>query len=63
MEKISGFFAWKLLKIAFKMKTLPIDDRNQGIFFQKLGHFFTIFEKGQRRPPLLPPLVTCLEFK
>ena len=30
-EKISVFFAWKLLKIAF----------------HKLGHFFPIFEKGQ----------------
>ena len=37
------------------MKTLPIDDHNQGIFFHKLGHFFPIFEKGQGRPPLPPP--------
>ena len=36
------------------MKTLPIDDHNQGIFFHKLGHFFPIFEKGQGRPPPLP---------
>ena len=42
------------------MKTLPIDDHNQGIFFHKLGHFFPIFEKGQGRPPPLPPLVTRL---
>ena len=54
-EKISGFFAWKLLKIAFEMNTLSIDDHNQSIFFHKLWHFFPIFEKGQRRPPLLPP--------
>ena len=32
------------------MKTLPIDDHNQGVFFHKLGHFFPIFQKGQRRP-------------
>ena len=38
------------------MKTLPIDDHNHGIFFHKLGHFFPIFQKGQRRPlPLLHP--------
>ena len=43
------------------MKTLPIDDHNQGIFFHKLRHFFPIFEKGQeRRSPVLPPLVSCL---
>ena len=33
------------------MKTLPIDDHNQGIFSHKLGHFFPIFEEGQGRPP------------
>ena len=39
------------------MKTLPIDDHNQGIFSHKLGHFFLIFEKGRRDlPPLPPPL-------
>ena len=43
------------------MKTLPIDDHNQGIFSHKLGHFFPIFEKGQGRPPPLPPLVTRLK--
>ena len=37
------------------MKTLPVDDHNQGIFFHKLGHFFPIFEKGQGRPPPSPP--------
>ena len=37
------------------MKALPIDDHNQGIFFLKLGHFFLIFEKEQRRLPPLPP--------
>ena len=37
------------------MKTLPIDDHNQGIFSHKLGHFFPIFEKGQGTPPPLPP--------
>ena len=40
------------------MKTLPIDDHNQGIFSPKLGYFFPIFEKGQGRPPAPPPLVT-----
>ena len=38
------------------MKTLPIDDHNQGIFFHKLGHFFPIFEKEQGRPIPPPPL-------
>ena len=44
------------------MKTLPIDDHNQGIFSHKLGHFFLIFDKGQERPPTspAPPLVTRL---
>ena len=42
------------------MKTLPIDDHKLGIFSHKLGHFFPIFEKGQGRPPPLPPLVTRL---
>ena len=42
------------------MKTLHINDHNQGTFFCKLGHFFSIFEKGQGRPPPLPPLVTRL---
>ena len=37
------------------MKTLPIDDHNQVIFFHKLGHFFLIFEKGQGRPPPASP--------
>ena len=37
------------------MKTLPIDDHNQGIFPQKLGHFFPIFEKEQGRPPPFLP--------
>ena len=36
------------------MKTLPIDEHNQGIFFHKLGHFFPIIEKGQGRPPPSP---------
>ena len=31
----------------FKGEILPIDDSNQGIFFPKLGHFSSIFEKGQ----------------
>ena len=43
------------------MKTLPIDDHNQGIFFHNLGHFFPIFQKGQGTPPPLPPLVTRQE--
>ena len=38
------------------MKTLPIDDHNQGIFSHKLGHFFPIFEKGQGTPPPPPPV-------
>ena len=38
------------------MKTLPIDDRNQAIFFLKLAHFFPVFEKGQGRPPPPSPL-------
>ena len=42
------------------MKTLPIDDHNQGIFSHKLGHFFPIFEKGQEKPPPSLPLVTRL---
>ena len=29
-------------------------------FFPKSGHFSLNFEKGQGRPPLLPPLVTRL---
>ena len=37
------------------MKTLPIDDHNQGIFSHKLGHFFPIFEKEQGRPIPPPP--------
>ena len=37
------------------MKTLPIDDHNQGIFSHELGHSFPIFEKRQGRPPPLPP--------
>ena len=52
------------------MKTLPIDDHNQGIFFHKLGHFFPIFEKGHGRPhppPLSPssyaPANTGIEFR
>ena len=36
------------------MKTLPIDDQNQGILFDKLGHFYPIFEKGQGRSPPSP---------
>ena len=52
MEKISGIFAWKLLK---KMKTLPIDDQNQGIFFHKLGHFFQFLKKGWGDLPPCPP--------
>ena len=31
-----------------------------GQSFQNLGHFFTIFKKGQGRPPPLLPLVTRL---
>ena len=43
------------------MKTLLIDDHNQGIFSHKLGDFFPIFEKEQGRPPSsFPPLVTRL---
>ena len=36
------------------MKTSPIDNHNQGIFFHKLGHFFRIFEKGQGDLPPSP---------
>ena len=42
------------------MKTLPIDDHNQGIFSHELGHSFPIFEKRQGRPPPSPPLVMRL---
>ena len=45
------------------MKTLPINNHSLGIFFQKLGHFFPIFEKGQGRPPPSPSLVTHLLVK
>ena len=45
------------------MKTLPIDDHNQGMFFHKLERFFPIFEKGQRRPTPLSPLVTRLRIR
>ena len=31
-EKISDFFAWKLLKFHFKRGILPIDDHNHVIF-------------------------------
>ena len=55
MEKISGIFAWKLFK---KMKTLPIDDQNQGIFFHKLGNFFQFLKKGRGDLPPWPLLVT-----
>ena len=50
------FFCLETLKNCILMKTLPIDDRNQAIFFLKLGHFFPIFEKGQGRPPPPSPL-------
>ena len=33
-----------------------------GHFLSKLGQYFTFFEKGQGRPPPLPPLVTRLIF-
>ena len=45
------------------MKTLPIDDHNQGIFSHKLGHFFPIFEKGQGGPFPSPRPVTLREAK
>ena len=35
-------------------------EHNQGSFFPNLGHFFSIFEKGQGRPLPPPPLVTRL---
>ena len=49
------------------MKTLSTDDHNQGIFSHKLGHFFSIFEKGQGRLAPPPPQssyapVTAMEF-
>ena len=28
------------------MKTLPIDDHNQGIIFHKLGHFFNFWKRA-----------------
>ena len=58
--KISSFFSWKLFKIAFKMRNLAHRWPQSGPFFQKLGHFCPIFEKGQDRPPPIIPLVTHL---
>ena len=55
MVKICGLFAWKLLKIAFLMKNLPIYDHSQGIFFPLIRTHFPFFEKGQGRPPPAPP--------
>ena len=46
------------------MKTLRIDDHNQGIFFHKLGHFFPIFEKGPGgAAPLLLPSSYAPDYK
>ena len=50
--KNMGFFLLETLKTTIKMRNLTQDGHNQGIFFPKLGHFFSIFEKGQGRPPL-----------
>ena len=57
-EKISDFFAWKLLKIAFYMTNFAHRCQKSGHFFPKLGQFFPTFEKRQGRPPPSPPLVT-----
>ena len=54
------FFLLETLKTTFKMRNLTQGGNNQDIFFPKLGHFFRISEKGQGRPPPLPPLVTRL---
>ena len=59
-EKNMAFFLLETLKTTFKMRNLTQNGHNQGIFFPKLGYFFPIFEKGQGRPPPLPPLVTHL---
>ena len=52
--KNMGFFLLETLKTTIKMRNLTQDGHNQGIFFPKLGHFFSIFEKEQGRPPLPP---------
>ena len=54
------FFAWKLLKIAFQLRNFTHRWLQSGHFVSKFGYFFPISEKGQGRPPPLPPLVTLL---
>ena len=54
-EKITNLFAWKLFKnCIFNEKFYPQMTTIRA-FFPKLGHFFPIFQKGQGRPPPLPP--------
>ena len=57
-EKLSIFCLETLKYCILNKKFYP----QSGHFVSKLGHFFPISEKGQGRPPPLPPLVTRLLF-
>ena len=52
-----GFFSWKRISNEKFEPQLAII----WAFFLKLGRFFPIYQKGQGRPPPLPPLVTRLK--
>ena len=54
-EKISGFFGWKLFKIAFQIRNFTHRWPPAGHLSPILEHYFTVFQKRQgTRPPSLP---------
>ena len=53
--KNMSFFLLETLKTTFKMRNLTRDGHNLGIFFAKIEALFSIFEKGQGRPPPCSP--------
>ena len=52
-EKCWSFFAQILLKLHFEWKIQAKDGHNQSLFFQ-IRALFSIFQKGQVRPPPFP---------
>ena len=53
--KNTGIFLLETLKTTFKMRNLTRDGHSLGIFFAKIEALFSIFEKGQGRPPPRSP--------
>ena len=55
-RKILEFFLLDAVKTTFQMKDLTQKWTQSGFFFPKIRALFSIFKRGQGRPPPVPPI-------